>query len=537
MLTRFVIQSTKIQKVLFLTSRIRQEQVNLKNISCATVMKTSKGPRSNMMGTKDFQKVPNVLIVTNRDEYFKSLEKTLKHVLDTNRYLIYQLKPSSNDQYFPTKYDTSLVINVHDPSEENKGFDDSSLCSMFNEGLNIVAEHEVIVENIIDNTDKLKAFQHDGYKQLCDKSGNYSFVSVQKRLNLLTEEEWANVLRTCFPLIKLQQNNRDEPTFYGVPVSNFFGDHGTLTMFKEKSPIKQAKLQLDFNPSDKSVQTSCYIPIRNDPTELFNWKEYQMHLKTTNLGRNIIHCNVITSTFDLLQGKFLKSGLAVIADRQTSGKGRSANKWLSPKGCAMFSLQIESSLSSNLGKHLPLLQHLVSLAVVDSVKSMGNGYENVDLRLKWPNDIYAGQHCKIGGVVVYTSIMGKNVQVNVGCGINLWNEEPTKSINQMLREKHLNPISRELFLSQIFNQLEFFLEVLESDSEVEKEIFHKYHKYWLHRDQTVKIRSEDGEVSHGRVISLDSEGFLLVDVCGEIVQVHPDGNSFDMLQGLIIPKK
>ena len=77
----------------------------------------------------------------------------------------------------------------------------------------------------------------------------------------------------------------------------------------------------------------------------------------------------------------------------------------------MFSLQLEVSLKSQIGKRLPILQHLVSLAVVESVKSLGNGYENLDLRLKWPNDIYAGREHKIGGVVIFTSVMRDLVQV------------------------------------------------------------------------------------------------------------------------------
>ena len=79
----------------------------------------------------------------------------------------------------------------------------------------------------------------------------------------------------------------------------------------------------------------------------------------------------------------------------------------------MFSLQLEASLKSGIGKRLPLLQHLISLSVVESIKSLGDGYEKMDLKLKWPNDIYAGREYKLGGVVVYTSIMGDLIQVTV----------------------------------------------------------------------------------------------------------------------------
>jgi biotin--protein ligase len=120
--------------------------------------------------------------------------------------------------------------------------------------------------------------------------------------------------------------------------------------------------------------------------------------------------------------------------------------------------------------------------------------------------------------------------------VNLSNTEPTKCINQLALDLGLNPISREILLARTFNTLENFVQVLEKGND-EKQIFDKYHKYWLHGNQIVKVRSEDGTVREGKIISLDYDGFLLVQVEGNMISVHPDGNSFDMLQGLIIPKK
>lgn len=43
-------------------------------------------------------------------------------------------------------------------------------------------------------------------------------------------------------------------------------------------------------------------------------------------------------------------------------------QWISPLGCAMFSLQLHLSLDSPLGKRLPLLQHIIGLALVNTLK-------------------------------------------------------------------------------------------------------------------------------------------------------------------------
>lgn len=54
--------------------------------------------------------------------------------------------------------------------------------------------------------------------------------------------------------------------------------------------------------------------------------------------------------------------------------GRGGNAWLSPLGCAMFTLQVQVELSSKLGQRIPFLQHLAALAVVEAVRTLP-GYQ------------------------------------------------------------------------------------------------------------------------------------------------------------------
>jgi biotin--protein ligase len=71
------------------------------------------------------------------------------------------------------------------------------------------------------------------------------------------------------------------------------------------------------------------------------------------------------------------------------------------------------------------IQYLVALAVVESVRTR-KGYEDVPLRLKWPNDIYAevkekdeqGQVVtvlkKVGGLLVNSSFLKNEFLLVVG---------------------------------------------------------------------------------------------------------------------------
>lgn len=54
--------------------------------------------------------------------------------------------------------------------------------------------------------------------------------------------------------------------------------------------------------------------------------------------------------------------------------GRGGNAWLSPVGCALSTLLVSVPLRSLLGQRIPFVQHLMSLAVVEAVRSIP-GYQ------------------------------------------------------------------------------------------------------------------------------------------------------------------
>ena len=50
--------------------------------------------------------------------------------------------------------------------------------------------------------------------------------------------------------------------------------------------------------------------------------------------------------------------------------GRGGNEWLSPLGCAMFTIALNIPLSSQVGRRLPFLQHIAAVAVVKSINAI-----------------------------------------------------------------------------------------------------------------------------------------------------------------------
>lgn len=178
-------------------------------------------------------------------------------------------------------------------------------------------------------------------------------------------------------------------------------------------------------------------------------------------------------------------------------------------------------------------------------------FQELDLRIKWPNDIYANGTIKLGGLIA-TSVLENGMAVcNIGVGLNLDNERPTISLNDVIRDwnkqnpsKVLSPLRRECLFAAIFNELERICTEIEAKKSFD-DFFALYYQLWLHQDQDVHVLETDsaaGETATvkrpGRVIGVDEYGYLRVQLLtgGEPKTVHPDGNSFDMMNGLILPK-
>lgn len=284
------------------------------------------------------------------------------------------------------------------------------------------------------------------------------------------------------------------------------------------------------------------LVLHTDPpecfSELFSLQTYTHNLQTQRLGRTVLYTDVTSSTMDLLDGVMMDApqevGLIAIAARQTQGKGRGGNAWLSPPGCAMFTLHLQLPVSSRLGQRISFLQHLTALAVVEAVRTLP-GYEEVELRLKWPNDIYYRDQVKLGGVLIRSSVMGHTFNLRIGCGFNVSNSQPTVCVNDAVRTQGcgLAELSPEQLIGRSVTLLERYIEEFQRSGHTH--LLERYYTHWLHGGSSVRLWSEDGPSA--RVLGLDDCGFLQVEcVDGDVVSLQPDGNSFDMMKNLLLTK-
>lgn len=121
----------------------------------------------------------------------------------------------------------------------------------------------------------------------------------------------------------------------------------------------------------------------------------------------------LASTSDLCrdlarQGE--QEGYAVMARRQTAGRGSRGREWLSAPGNLFLSCLLRPA---DRARDAGLWALLAGVAVAECLS-------NADVQLKWPNDIlYRG--AKLGGILVETEIDARGLMefLVIGIGLNL----------------------------------------------------------------------------------------------------------------------
>lgn len=83
----------------------------------------------------------------------------------------------------------------------------------------------------------------------------------------------------------------------------------------------------------------------------------------------------------------LPTGFTASATVQVAGRGRGSNVWVSPAGSLMFSTCIQHPIHLTSKAPIVFLQYLAALAIVEGIKTYDKGYQDVPVKLKWPNDI------------------------------------------------------------------------------------------------------------------------------------------------------
>ncbi len=200
----------------------------------------------------------------------------------------------------------------------------------------------------------------------------------------------------------------------------------------------------------------------------------------------------------------------IIARKQLQGKGRNGNTWFSNSGNFSGSIIFFPTVEHT---YLHLYGFFVGVALYNTIKELVTN--DVDIRLKWPNDLMV-ENCKVAGILlesVQGSIHHKSGLI-VGIGVNI-NSSPRLKTNL---ERRYETECLASFIDYKINQSIFFSEfnyqLVKLGSNITEENLCLILNLWQARSydkgSEVIISNNKGEINSGTFLGLDEIGGLIL---------------------------
>ncbi|WP_375277061.1 bifunctional biotin--[acetyl-CoA-carboxylase] ligase/biotin operon repressor BirA [Pseudoalteromonas marina] len=217
----------------------------------------------------------------------------------------------------------------------------------------------------------------------------------------------------------------------------------------------------------------------NNHAGLLNQTKIQQHFNqlTSQLKSQPVNVEVhpiIDSTNSELMRRIqaktaLESGTVIVAEMQQAGRGRRGRVWQSPFGANLYYSyfwRLDDGLQAAMGVSIA-----VGLAVYDTIKAL----YDIELELKWPNDIYLNKQ-KLAGVLVELDGQPQGpCQLVLGIGINL---QMPQSFSQHIDQAwtDLSQHTQQLDKNELVASLTYHLE--NRLDQYRKSGLHTMHEQW-----------------------------------------------------------
>ncbi|HNX54865.1 MAG TPA: biotin--[acetyl-CoA-carboxylase] ligase [Prolixibacteraceae bacterium] len=236
------------------------------------------------------------------------------------------------------------------------------------------------------------------------------------------------------------------------------------------------------------------------------------------IGSLIVRLDAVDSTNNYANGMTsrggVKEGTVFLAYEQTGGRGQRTNKWESLAGENLtFSIVLEPFFLPVVDQFM--LSKVVTLGIYSAVKK-----HVVDLKVKWPNDIYVGRK-KLAGILIENSIMNGLLKYSVvGIGLNVnqiefLSDAPNPVSLKMLTKNHFDC---DIVLENILKGIDSYYKLLKSSyfDLINKE----FESVLFQRNELCKYKSGD-EVFDGTIRGVNQIGQLLIEKAnGQLLSFH-----------------
>lgn len=238
--------------------------------------------------------------------------------------------------------------------------------------------------------------------------------------------------------------------------------------------------------------------------------EIKKNLQSQYMGEKIHFFKEVDSTNDLAR-KFADEGATegtvVIAESQRSGKARRGKKWISPSGGVWMTIILRPDVPPTKAPQITLV---TGVAVAETLIQE----YNLDVGIKWPNDILIGDKKVCGILTEVKADLGTVEYVLVGIGIDL-NVDMSRFPPELrggatsLKEELNREIKGAELVQKFLQNFEFYY------NEFKEGKFQNILKTWRKLSKTIGNYVEvhkKGRIVKGEAVGINKDGVLIIEL-------------------------
>lgn len=238
--------------------------------------------------------------------------------------------------------------------------------------------------------------------------------------------------------------------------------------------------------------------------------EIKRGLKTKLIGHDIHYFNEVDSTNEV--AKYLaedgaEEGTLVVAEIQNRGKGRRGKTWISPPGGIWMSIILRPDIPPYQASQLTLVTGVV---VAKTLKEE----LNLNVGIKWPNDILIGKKKVCGILTEVNATMDKVNYLVVGIGIDMNVDVPLFPSNLQKGATSLkNELDTEINGALLVQKFLLNFENIYNEFKSGKfpEILNEWRAMSSTIGNSVEVRTR-GKNVRGEAVGINKEGILIIEM-------------------------
>ncbi|RZK17300.1 MAG: biotin--[acetyl-CoA-carboxylase] ligase [Hymenobacter sp.] len=203
-------------------------------------------------------------------------------------------------------------------------------------------------------------------------------------------------------------------------------------------------------------------------------------------------------------------GCTVITGHQTAGRGQRGNQWEAAAN-ENLTLSVVWHPTFLAATEQFSLSQAVALAALDWARRWLGASGETSLRVKWPNDLYAGNQ-KLGGILIENTLSGSKIQSSVvGIGLNVNQSDfpiPTATSLSLLTGRHYDLAKAAARLLECLEARYLQLRAGRI-SQLRQDYLAALYRYQQPHQFLI-----DGQPTMGEIVGVEPDGHLAVQLAG-----------------------